>query len=95
MKKSDIVKHIKSKYPRYDLKDIKFVVDEIFEKMIEGLVKGENIEIRKIGSFRVLKRKKPLKGKKRISYSKTVNFKPGKFLKKALKEYIYGETNGN
>ncbi len=95
MKKSDIVKIIKKKYPQYEIKDIKFIVDEIFEKMIDGLVKGENIEIRKIGSFKVLKRKKPLKGKKRISYSKTVHFKPGRILKKALKEYKLGENNAD
>ncbi|HBT98928.1 MAG TPA: DNA-binding protein, partial [Sulfurihydrogenibium sp.] len=60
MKKPDIVKYIKEKHPEMDLKSIKDVVDEIFEVMAEALAKGEKIEIRKIGSFRVLKRKKPL-----------------------------------
>ncbi|WP_028950427.1 HU family DNA-binding protein [Sulfurihydrogenibium subterraneum] len=85
MKKSDIVKILKEKYNHIDGKDIKKVVDAIFDKMIEGLASGEKIEIRKLGTFKVLKRKKPLKGKKRVSYSKTVHFKPGKILKRAYK----------
>lgn len=85
MKKSDIVKILKEKYNHIDSKDIKKVVDAIFDKMIEGLASGEKIEIRKLGTFKVLKRKKPLKGKKRVSYSKTVHFKPGKILKRAYK----------
>lgn len=94
MKKPDIVKYIKDKHPEMDLKSIKDVVDEIFEVMAEALAKGEKIEIRKIGSFRVLKRKKPLKGRKRVSYSKTVHFKPGKVLKRALKSVsLEGEKN--
>lgn len=85
MKKPDIVKEIKKKYSYIDEKDIKKVVDGIFNTMIEALASGERIEIRNLGSFRVLKRKKPLKGKRRISYSKTVLFKPGKVIKTALK----------
>lgn len=85
MKKSDIVKILKGKYKNVEAEDIKKIVDAIFDKMIEGLVSGEKIEIRKIGTFKVLKRKKPLKGKKRVSYSKTVHFKPGKVLKRAFK----------
>jgi len=85
MKKSDIVKILKEKYTNIDSKEIKKVVDAIFDKMIEELASGEKIEIRKLGTFKVLKRKKPLKGKKRVSYSKTVHFKPGKILKRAFK----------
>jgi nucleoid DNA-binding protein len=86
MKKSDIVKTLKEKYRNIDPKDIKKIVDAIFDKMIEGLTAGEKIEIRKIGTFKVLKRKKPIKGKKRVSYSKTVHFKPGKVLKRSYKD---------
>lgn len=86
MKKPDIVKEIRKKYPYLEEKTIKKVVDSIFEAMINGLANGERIEIRNLGSFRVIKRKKPLKGKKRISYSKTVLFKPGKILKLAVKK---------
>lgn len=85
MKKPDIVKEIKKKYINIDEKTIKTVVDDIFNAMIEALSDGERIEIRNLGSFKVLKRKKPLKGKKRISYSKTVLFKPGKALKQIAK----------
>jgi integration host factor subunit beta len=85
MKKSDIVKILKEKYKDIETKEIKKVVDAIFEKMIEGLASGEKIEIRKLGTFKVLKRKKPIKGKKRVSYSKTVHFKAGKILKRTYK----------
>lgn len=91
MKKPDIVKELRKKYPHIDEKDIKKVVDGIFNAMIEALAQGDRIEIRNLGSFKVLKRKKPLKGKRRISYSKTVLFKPGKILKYAMKKA--GESN--
>lgn len=85
MKKSDILKILKEKYKHIDQKEIKKIVDAIFDKMIEGLANGEKIEIRKLGTFKVLKRKKPVKGKKRVSYSKTVHFKAGKVLRRAYK----------
>ncbi|MGC8868383.1 MAG: HU family DNA-binding protein [Sulfurihydrogenibium sp.] len=94
MKKSDIVKILKQKYKDIETKEIKKVVDAIFEKMIEGLASGEKIEIRKLGTFKVLKRKKPIKGKKRVSYSKTVHFKAGKILKRTYKSIkVNGESN--
>ncbi|MGB9766646.1 MAG: HU family DNA-binding protein [Sulfurihydrogenibium sp.] len=94
MKKSDIVKILKEKYKDIETKEIKKVVDAIFEKMIEGLASGEKIEIRKLGTFKVLKRKKPIKGKKRVSYSKTVHFKAGKILKRTYKSIkVNGESN--
>jgi integration host factor subunit beta len=94
MKKSDIVKILKQKYKDIETKEIKKVVDAVFEKMIEGLASGEKIEIRKLGTFKVLKRKKPIKGKKRVSYSKTVHFKAGKILKRTYKSIkVNGESN--
>lgn len=86
MKKPDIVKELRKRYPHIDEREIKKVVDGIFEAMIEALSRGERIQIRNLGSFKVLKRKKPLKGKRRIGYSKTVLFKPGKILKQAMKK---------
>lgn len=91
MKKPDIVRELRKKHPYIEEKQIKKVVDEIFNAMIDALAHGDRIEIRNLGSFKVLKRKKPLKGKKRISYSRTVLFKPGKILKQAMK--TYGEGN--
>ncbi|MCX7760525.1 MAG: HU family DNA-binding protein [Hydrogenothermaceae bacterium] len=85
MKKPDIVKEIRKKYPYLEEKTIKKVVDGIFDAMINALANGERIEIRNLGSFKVTKRKKPLKGKRRISYSKTVLFRPGKVIKNSLK----------
>lgn len=87
MKKPDIVKELKRRHPYIEEKQIKKVVDEIFNAMADALAHGDRIEIRNLGSFKVLKRKKPLKGRKRISYSKTVLFKPGKILKQAMKSY--------
>jgi len=88
MRKSDIVLKLKRKFPDIEKPEIKKVVDEIFNVMIDALARGENIEIREIGSFKVKERKKiePFKKTKNNEKTKFILFRPSKVLKRIYRE---------
>lgn len=56
MKKSDITREI-AKKRGITQKKARLIVDQVFQAMSEALTKGEKVEIRGLGTFRV--RKKP------------------------------------
>ncbi len=57
MTKSQLIEKIASRTRHVSKRDIETVVDTIFGSMTEALVRGERIEIRGFGSFRVRVRK--------------------------------------
>ncbi|PIZ19473.1 MAG: integration host factor subunit beta, partial [Deltaproteobacteria bacterium CG_4_10_14_0_8_um_filter_43_12] len=56
MTKSKLVEKISENLTSITKKDIKVIVDVIFDSMIDSLKKGERIEIRGFGSFKVKER---------------------------------------
>ncbi|KAF0122451.1 MAG: integration host factor subunit beta [bacterium] len=90
MTKSKLVEKISENLTSTTKKDIKVIVDVIFDSMIDSLKKGERIEIRGFGSFKVKERnarngRNPKTGIiVNIPEKKTIFFKPGKELKKKV-----------
>ncbi len=56
MKKSDISKEI-AKRKGLSQRKARFIVDQVFQAMAEALTRGEKVEIRGLGTFKI--RKKP------------------------------------
>ena len=57
MVRSELLKKLCNQHPYLLSKDIKKIVEVIFLFVINALARGENIEIRGFGSYKVIKRK--------------------------------------
>ncbi|HHG73656.1 MAG TPA: integration host factor subunit beta [Persephonella sp.] len=90
MKKSDIIQMLLEEFPELDRKTVTNIVNGTFEAMMEALTKGQKIEIRGLGTFRVKSRpakvaRNPKTGEKiNVPPKKVVHFKIGKLLKAKL-----------
>lgn len=100
MTKADLVEDV-AKAAELTKKDAERLVEIVFESIIETLNKGEKIELRGFGSFRVRERgarrgRNPKTGDpvnipaKRVPY-----FKPGKELKELINEETTGGAAGS
>ena len=100
MTKADLVEDV-AKAAELTKKDAERLVEIVFESIIETLNKGEKIELRGFGSFRVRERgarrgRNPKTGDpvnipaKRVPY-----FKPGKELKELINEENAGGENSS
>lgn len=90
MTKSVLIEKISEKVGSLTIKQTEIVVEAVFDSIKEALVKGEKIEVRGFGNFR-LKNRRPRKARnpktgdrvdvpgKRVLY-----FKVGKVLREAL-----------
>ncbi|HHL40213.1 MAG TPA: integration host factor subunit beta [Deltaproteobacteria bacterium] len=90
MTKSELIEAVSSKVENFSRKDIEVIVDTLFGSMTESLAKGEKIEIRGFGSFKVKERdgrvgRNPKSGESIYIESKRVPFfKAGKELKERV-----------
>jgi integration host factor beta subunit len=57
MTKNDLIKQLQEQLKTYSLKDVAFVVNIIFDSMVDAIKRGERIELRGFGSFEVRERK--------------------------------------
>jgi integration host factor beta subunit len=57
MTKNDLIKKLQEQLDTYSLKDVTYVVNIIFDSMIDAIRRGERIELRGFGSFEVRERK--------------------------------------
>lgn len=57
MTKNDLIKKLQEEMKAYSLKDVTYVVNIIFDSMIDAIKRGERIELRGFGSFEVRERK--------------------------------------
>ncbi len=90
MIKSGLVEKVAERVKNFTKRDVEIIVDEIFDSMTASLAKGDKIEIRGFGSFKV-KEHKARKGRNPktgetidILAKKTPFFKVGKELKKRV-----------
>ncbi len=90
MTKSELIEAVSSKVKNFSRRDVEIIVDTMFKSMSESLRKGEKVEIRGFGSFKVKERdgrqgRNPKSGEgiyiapKRIPF-----FKAGKELKERI-----------
>ncbi|MDI6742802.1 MAG: integration host factor subunit beta [Smithella sp.] len=57
MTKNDLIKQLQEQLKTYSLKDVGYVVNIIFDSMVDAIKRGERIELRGFGSFEVRERK--------------------------------------
>lgn len=87
MTKNDLIKQLQEELKTYSLKDVTYVVNIIFDSMIDAIKRGERIELRGFGSFEVRERKprmgrNPKSGAQvKLQERKVPFFKTGKELK--------------
>ncbi|MDO8462233.1 MAG: integration host factor subunit beta [Deltaproteobacteria bacterium] len=90
MNKSDLVVSLDKKMSHLSHRDVDTIVDTIFNRMTEALVKGDRIEIRGFGTFEIRVReprlgRNPKSGAKvSIDTRKVPFFKTGKELKERI-----------
>lgn len=94
MTKKDIILKIADEFAdEFDLnqKDVKRIIQKTFDLIIEALVRGEKIELRNFGIFKIKQRKSRTGRNPRtgqivpVPSRKVVTFKPGLEMKKAIK----------
>lgn len=92
MTKNDLIKNLSEQFKSYSLKDINFVVNIIFDSMMDALKRGERIELRGFGSFEIRQReprmaRNPKSGAAvKLGERKVPFFKTGKELKSMVNQ---------
>jgi len=87
MTKNDLIKKLQEELKSYSLQDVTYVVNIIFDSMINAIKRGERIELRGFGSF-VVRERKPRLGRNpksgaevKLAERKVPFFKTGKELR--------------
>ena len=57
MVKSELLQKICNQYPQLLKKDVEKILEVIFSQISEALSKGDNVEIRGFGTYKIIKRK--------------------------------------
>ena len=92
MVRSELLQKFCNQHPQLLRRDVEKIIDIIFAEIAEALSRGENIEIRGFGTYKVVTRKARLgrnpktKKEHEISARHTVVFKPSMALKKLINE---------
>lgn len=90
MTKSELIETIASKVGNFSRKDIEIIVETLFNSMTESLSKGDKVEIRGFGSFKIKSRdgrqgRNPKSGENIFIESKRVPFfKAGKEIRERI-----------
>lgn len=90
MTKSELIEMVAGKVSNFSRKDIEVIVDTVFESMSASLQKGDKVEIRGFGSFKVKARdgrqgRNPKSGENIFISSKKVPFfKAGKEIRERI-----------
>ena len=90
MTKSGLIEKVAAKVERLTLKQTEIIVDTVFDSMKDSLAKGDKIEIRGFGNFR-LRARKPRRARNPktgasvdVPQKVALHFKMGKALKESL-----------
>jgi integration host factor subunit beta len=100
MTKAELVEEV-ARAAELTKKDSEVIVDEVFKNIIQALNRGEKIELRGFGSFRVRQRdarrgRNPKTGEPVDIPAKSVPyFKPGKELKELINDGAPGAADGD
>ena len=88
--KSELLKELKKSYPNFLIRDLDKVVEIILKEIKETLKRGEGVELRNFGTFRVniqkaSIRRNPKTGEKvSVPKKRTIKWKMSKYLFKKL-----------
>ncbi|MEK6758885.1 MAG: integration host factor subunit beta [Deltaproteobacteria bacterium] len=90
MTKSELIEAVAAKVSNFSRKDIEVIVDTLFDSMSTSLSKGDKVEIRGFGSFKIKERegrqgRNPKSGENIFIESKRVPFfKAGKEIRERI-----------
>ncbi len=90
MTKSELIETVASSVNNFSRKDVEVIIDTLFESMSESLSRGEKVEIRGFGSFKIKQRdgrqgRNPKSGENiYIEPKKVPFFKAGKEIKERI-----------
>lgn len=90
MTKSELIEMVSSRVGNFSRRDIELIVDTVFDSMCASLSKGDKVEIRGFGSFKIKDRdgrqgRNPKSGENIFIDSKKVPFfKAGKEIKERI-----------
>ncbi len=90
MTKSELIEMVSSRVGNFSRRDIELIVDTVFDSMCASLSKGDKVEIRGFGSFKIKERdgrqgRNPKSGENIFINSKKVPFfKAGKEIKERI-----------
>ena len=93
MTKSELIESIASQHHKMNKKHIEFIINSVFKSIKESLQKGDKVEIRGFGSFKIREKsskvgRNPKTGDKvNVPDKKVPYFKPGKEIKELLINY--------
>jgi len=95
MTKAELTKKVLAKLDGYNLKQTEIIVDIFFDSIKEVLKKGERVELRRFGIFKIKKRKVRISNKlnnSKIIEKKVIYFKPSKELKRLVNSCKGGQA---
>ncbi|GMR04391.1 MAG: integration host factor subunit beta [Thermodesulfobacteriota bacterium] len=90
MTKSELIEMVSGRVDNFSKKDVELIVDTLFESMCDSLSRGEKVEIRGFGSFKIKHRdgrqgRNPKSGENIYIESKRVPFfKAGKEIRERI-----------
>jgi len=90
MTKSELVELVSSRVSNFSRKDVEIIVDTLFQSMADSLSRGDKVEVRGFGSFKIKQRdgrqgRNPKSGENIYIESKKVPFfKAGKEIRERI-----------
>ena len=93
MVKSELIQKLCDAHPNILRKDIEKVLEVIFSEIIEALCRGENIEIRGFGKYKIANRMARIG--RNPKNSKTVRIPAKKAIKWKMGKILFNRLNNN
>tara|TARA_Y100000588_G_C13897490_1_gene771357 strand:- start:132 stop:407 length:276 start_codon:yes stop_codon:yes gene_type:complete len=91
MVKSELIKKLCDSYPNILRRDIEKILDIIFLEITAALKRGENVEIRGFGSYKIKKRKARIG--RNPKNSQQVNIPEKRAIKWKMSKILYNRLN--
>ena len=93
MVKSELIHKLCNLHPNMIKKDIEKILDIVFSEIVDALCRGENIEIRGFGTYKIIKRK--ARQGRNPQNSETVQIPAKKAIKWKMSKILYNKLNKN
>ena len=93
MVKSELIHKLCNLHPNMIKKDIEKILDIVFSEITDALCRGENIEIRGFGTYKVVNRK--ARQGRNPKNSETVQIPAKKAIKWKMSKILYNKLNKN
>ena len=93
MVKSELIHKLCNLHPNMIKKDIEKILDIVFSEITDALCRGENIEIRGFGTYKIIKRK--ARQGRNPKNSETVQIPAKKAIKWKMSKILYNKLNKN